>query len=140
MNADLLLLALRASNARIGGVHIGDPVDVASWRFDATPPLSPEETAAAEAVARGILFPTPSSATISKLDFLRILTPAEYADVRTRAAGGDATLTYALALLDASFQLTATERTFQQMLAYCVSVGVFSPDRAAAIVAAMLGT
>lgn len=80
--------------------------------------------------------PAPPSKTISKLDFLRLLTPQEYGTF-VAAAATDATLAYGKAMLDAAFTMSATEPTFQQMLAYCVSHNIFTSSRAAAIVAAM---
>jgi len=142
MTADQILTALAAAGLSIVSVHIGDPANPETWTFFApgTREVVPVDDATrqrAVTVVRQVFAPVSSTPVVSKLAFLRLITPAEYNAVVLLARQGDATLTYALALLDSSFQLTPTEPTFVQMLAYCVAVGVFSQARADAIVAAM---
>lgn len=141
LSPDELLLLLRTNGVPVAHMFLENPADPSTWVLQADGgagelvDLSPDARAHAIALLQAQL--GPGKPTVSKLNFLKLLTPAEWGDIKARAAAGDATLTYALALLDASFQLTPTEPTFQQMLAYCVTVGVFTSPRATAIVAAM---
>jgi hypothetical protein len=145
VDAVQILAAVQAAVPAVVSVRIGDLADASTWQFvvagpivNGKPTLVPADDKIRErAIAAVKTLLAPSRPTISKLDFLRLLAPTEYADVVAKARAGDFTLTYALALLDASFQLSPDEPTFIQMLAYCVSIGVFTPGRAGQIIAAM---
>lgn len=136
MDAQRLLLLVQPFG--ITGLSIPDVADPATWTF--TPPtLTAEQRAAATAAVQSALQPTPPlPIAITKIAFLRLLSPAEYAAFVSGAAT-DPMLLYGKALLDAAFTMTPTEPSFLQMLAYCVGKGIFSAPRAAAIVAAMNG-
>lgn len=73
---------------------------------------------------------------VSRMAFMRILTPAEYAAF-VAAGATDPIMTYAKAMLDASVSLSSDETTFRQVLGHSVQIGIFSQARADAIVAAM---
>lgn len=101
--------------------------------------LSPEQIAGAKAALRAALRPQPPpTPTITKIAFLRLLQPAEYAAF-VNGAASDPMLLFGKALLDAALTLSSTEPSFVQMLTYCVGVKIFTQARAAAIVAAMEG-
>lgn len=114
----------------VTGLSMPDLADPSSWTF-----TGEVDTVAVRAVLANAL--RPLSAGVSKLAFLKLLTPAEYASLVLGAQAGDVTLIYAKALLDAAVTLTPTEPNFQAMLAYCVSRTILTADRAAALVEAM---
>lgn len=122
----------------VTGLSLVDVADPSTWVLTGKA-LSPEQIAGAKAAIAAALRPEPPpTPTISKLAFLRLLQPTEYAAF-IRGADLDPMLLYGKALLDAALTLSSTEPSFVQMLQYCVAVKIFPPDRAAAIVAAMEG-
>lgn len=137
MNADSILSAVRQAGIPLIGVRILDPLDASTWKLFG--PLTEDQRTQAIAIIVGLLAaPTSLKPLISKINFLRLLKPAEYAAF---IAGGttDPILLHGQALLDAAIVLTPTEPSFVQQLAYCVTKGILTPARAAAIVAGMQG-
>lgn len=133
--AETMLLALTTAGLPVTGFTIRDVDDPDTWTFYG-PDVTPEHATAAVAIIEQQLHPAPAQPQLSKLAFLRLLQPDEYAAF-ARGADTDAVLLYGKALLDAALTMTATEPSFLQMLQYCVGKGIFSPDRAAAIVKGM---
>lgn len=143
LSADQVLAVLQANGLPVVHVDIGDFSDSTTWVFQVgqgvdQPNIDLDPLRRAKAITAIQALLAPPKPIVSKLNFLKILTSAEYAQLTTKAQT-DTTLAYALALLDASFQLSPHEATFQQMLNYAVSVGVFTQARATAIVVAMGG-
>lgn len=134
MDARALLAALQDAGIPAKGLTILDVADSSTWTFDGA--LNKEQIAAAIVIVRSLLNPLPKTPQLSKLAFLLLLDPKEYAAF-IAGTQTDSMLCYAKALLDAALTLSPTQPTFQSMLAYCTSVGIFTPDRAAAVVAAM---
>lgn len=133
-DAAALLEAVRQFG--VTGLSIPNPDDPSTWTFHPAE-LSPDQIAAATAALVALLVPpAPPAVLVSKLAFLRLLLPGEWAAFTT-GAETDPMLKYAMALLDAAVYLTPTEPTFVQMVTYCVAVGVFTQERAAALVAGM---
>jgi hypothetical protein len=83
--------------------------------------------------------PPPQMGPLTKLDFLRLLTPAEVVAFVTGAVT-DPTLTYAKAMLDATLTISADDPIFVQMLTYSVTQGVLTQERATMIVAQLKGS
>lgn len=133
-----ILQALQAAGLQIIGVTILDAADPATWTFTPDTLTAEQRRAAIAVVQTSLQPPPPPPIAITKIAFLRLLQPAEYAAF-VNGAATDSMLLYGKALLDAAFTMTPTEPSFLQMLAYCVAKGIFTAPRAAAIVAAMNG-
>jgi hypothetical protein len=136
--------ALRAVAIPILGVSIGDSADRRTWRIDFAPSATAEDRAAAAQVVATLDVTEPAPAPVArplapvrKIDFLRLLTAAEY-DAFVRAGEtGDAELRFARALFEAAPALHLDDPLFVQMLASVVTAGVLTPERAQALIATL---
>jgi hypothetical protein len=91
-------------------------------------PMSPEELA--------LFFPPPVR-SLSRFEFMGLLTPQERIALRTRAAAGDVILADALDMLGLAAHVEVSHPLVEQMLGYVQSIGVMSAERRQAFVAAM---
>jgi len=147
MRTDLatrLDLALRAAGVPIDNVSIGDSADRRTWRIDFARGATEQDrlTAAIVVATLDIAEPPPVPVVrprlpVRKVDFLRLLTATEYATFLRAGDAGDDTLLFAHALFQAAPELHLDDPLFVSLLQAVVDKGVLTPERAAAILAAL---
>jgi hypothetical protein len=134
MDATALLIALAPFG--VTGVSIPDPADAATWRFDATPPLTDEQRIDVVALIQAQLAPV-AKTTLTKRRFFAAIQPEELKAVVVAAAGGDATALYGLEVLRNVPDLDLTDPLLTTMLDYFATAGFVTADRVAEITATL---
>ncbi|MDP3717082.1 MAG: hypothetical protein Q8T13_04850 [Acidobacteriota bacterium] len=81
--------------------------------------------------------PVPTLRSLSRFEFMGLLTPQERIALRQRAAAGDVVLADALEMLGLAAHVEVGHPLVTQMLGYVQSIGVMSAERREAFVAAM---
>lgn len=74
---------------------------------------------------------------ISKVDFLRLIQPTEFAAMQNAAKNGDVMMMYGLEILSSARYIDPADPLLAQLVGYAVSQNILSPERRDAITAGL---